>query len=259
MLPRVRDQVVVELSADANPGEAANDHAAIENIVSVVDDDADAAVANGNTTSVGNVGCCRQRGVVACRDAGRAHPHGNAAGVDDGAIVVHGDGVTAKSVTDRNRASTRSYRAIAGYRQRLPRAPRAFLEGFTFGPPVLRRYFEALETETRRDGTADQGPVAQRPAACQARAGTTACGASPAECRRRAGRLPLSTVDARFQRRARMPVPDLDGVDAMPVRASPARQQKENRGRGGAALFVWIRGRSRDNARPRGAVRARAS
>ena len=45
------------------------------------------------------------------------------------------------------------------------------------------------------------------------------------------------TIDYRqCQRRAAVIVPDLDRVDAVPVRALAARQQKQDRGRGGAAV-----------------------
>ena len=47
--------------------------------------------------------------------------------------------------------------------------------------------------------------------------------------------LPGRRSDLERQRRTGVPVPDFDRIDAMPVRALAARQQKIDRRRGGAA------------------------
>ena len=46
--------------------------------------------------------------------------------------------------------------------------------------------------------------------------------------------------DRQRQRRAGMPMPDLDRIDAMPMRSLAARQQEIDRGRGRASLGVHI-------------------
>ncbi len=75
-------------------------------------------------------------------------------------------------------------------------------------------------------------------AACQARAGTVTCGASPAWISAPSRMISSfgAVDDFELERRAGVIVPDLDGVDAVPVRALAARQQEIDRGRGGAAV-----------------------
>src|SRR5690606_20620963 len=103
-----------------------------------------------------------------------------------------------------------------------------------------RSEFEAGEIEGRRDGTPDQGPVAKR-----------ACGlpdpARDDDLRRLAqtevaaeaqvpGRASI-VAHREFERRAVVVVPDLVGIDAMPVRALAGLEQEEDR-RARAATFV---------------------
>ena len=99
--------------------------------------------------------------------------------------------------------------------------------------PTLWRQLELRKLESGRNGAADQCPVA------------AALGCLPGvrrhdRLRHFAGRevgaelyaaLAAVISDLQRQRRAGVIVPDLDGVDAMPVRALAARQQEINRGR----------------------------
>ena len=83
--------------------------------------------------------------------------------------------------------------------------------------------------------------------------GTIACGCSPAA--RSAPsvtlRCPSSSAISSVSGAAGVIVPDLGGIDAVPVRALAARQQEIDRGRGGAAVGVHAlhRERSRDSGR----------
>ena len=72
-------------------------------------------------------------------------------------------------------------------------------------------------------------------AACQAPAGTTACGCSPAtmSAPSRTTLVPSTPAMLKRQGRARVVVPDLDRIDPVPVRALAAREQEIDRRRGG--------------------------
>src|SRR5215467_8436686 len=109
--------------------------------------------------------------------------------------------------------------------------------------PGPGREFESLERKSGCDSASGQCP------------GTKALRGLPGACRHRHLRylarmdvgaqtenLFLGTVDHfELERRAGVIVPDFDRVDPMPMRAFAARQQKENRGGGGAAVNLpWV-------------------
>src|SRR4029079_8061819 len=110
--------------------------------------------------------------------------------------------------------------------------------------PTFRCELEFSKLEPGRDGAADQGPVAialgglpgvrrhdrlRLFAACEIRTELYAA-------------LAIVASDLQRQRCARIIVPDLHGIDAMPVRALAARQQEIDRVRSRAAVGVrvWI-------------------
>src|ERR1700758_5565832 len=108
------------------------------------------------------------------------------------------------------------------------------------GPPALRRQLEAREIESRRDGAADQRPRAEAfgglPGAgrrdCLRALASRKIGSERNALRRSAGLF--ARGDLEHQRRARVEVPQLGGIDAMPTRTLAAFQQKIDRGRGRA-------------------------
>jgi hypothetical protein len=55
-------------------------------------------------------------------------------------------------------------------------------------------------------------------------------------CAENDDRMPDAVGDLQFQRRARIKVPYLDGIDAVPMRALASPQQEINRRRCGAAI-----------------------
>jgi len=113
---------------------------------------------------------------------------------------------------------------------RLLQAPRPIR---SLRRPPLWRQFEAGKVEARRDGAAEERPVAERlrrlPGTSRHRrlgsfaAGEVAAERQSLDASRRVG-------DFKQKRRARIPMPELNGVNAMPVRALAARQQKIDRG-----------------------------
>ena len=136
---------------------------------------------------------------------------------------------------------------FSGYPYCPFRAPR-----FHSGCHFLRCDFETSEFETRRDGLADRGPLAQLCADCHAGSGTIACGRSPAL---RSG--PSLTVLAssmlmrefKFERCAGVTVPDLGRVDPVPMRAIAARAEHRSRSRPRGHSRGACRGTSRGNSR----------
>src|SRR5207302_1457562 len=106
--------------------------------------------------------------------------------------------------------------------------------------PTLRRQFETRKFESRRDGAADQGPIA------------VALGSLPgmrrddhlrlfAGCEIRAELHDASAFvvgNSQRQRATSVIMPGLHGVDAMPVRAFAARQQEIDCGRSRASIGV---------------------
>src|SRR5665213_3193824 len=113
-----------------------------------------------------------------------------------------------------------------------------FLSRFVAWLPVLGRQLEAVEGKAGRDRAADQGPVAEGfrrlPGARRHRElrhlVAVDVGAEPDDFFFRA------VHHFELERRAGVIVPDLGGVDTMPVRALAARQQEIDRGGGGAAV-----------------------
>ena len=98
--------------------------------------------------------------------------------------------------------------------------------------PPLGREFECGEIEGRRDGTVDQRPVAERPCRLPGVGGhdnlrSILCFQFLAEPVRLL--VLIFRGDGKFQRRTRVMVPDLDGVDAMPGRGLAGAQQVINR------------------------------
>lgn len=106
---------------------------------------------------------------------------------------------------------------------------------------MLRRQFEAGELKARRDGAAHQRPVAERfgglPGTCR-----HGCLRTFARCEIATQRHAFDTTrlrDFQRERRARIPMPNLDRVNAMPVRALAAcKQEVDCGGCGAAALNV---------------------
>src|ERR1700722_1459262 len=119
--------------------------------------------------------------------------------------------------------------------------------------PIRRRQLEGGEFETRHHRAADQRPVAARDRrlpgvrrndALRALAGREIAAEHDALAAARRRNFEL-------ERRARVPMPDLDRVDAMPVRTLAARQQKIDRGgrRTGDADAALPRERGRQRER----------
>src|SRR5581483_3633644 len=109
-----------------------------------------------------------------------------------------------------------------------------------FWPPAGRGEFEIIELEAGRHGAADQSPVAQRfrglPGARRDRELRHLVGVNVGAQRHD---LLLGAVDHfELERAAGVIVPDLDGVDAVPVRALAAGQQEQDGGRSGAAVMA---------------------
>ena len=100
------------------------------------------------------------------------------------------------------------------------------LPGLTLRFPPHRREFKAFELEARRHGTADQRPVAERFRGLPGAGRHCYLGhfvimdvaAEPDDFFLRA------VDDFQLQRRAGVPMPDLHGVDTVPVRALALRQ-----------------------------------
>ena len=126
-----------------------------------------------------------------------------------------------------------------------------------------RRQLEFRKIESRRDGASDQRPVAgafgrlpgmRRHDRLRHFAGGE-IGSEPEAA------LAAVIGDLQGQRAAGVIVPDLDGIDAMPVRALAARQQEIDRGRTRAAVGVACADRetSRDNVRLPDAASVRAA
>src|SRR6202790_1481084 len=103
-----------------------------------------------------------------------------------------------------------------------------------FGRPGPRRQFESRKIETRRDGAAAKRPITERlhrlPGMSRHdRLRALAGGEIAAE--RQALDASRRRRDFKRQRRAGIPMPNLDGVDPVPVRALAAPEQKIDRGR----------------------------
>src|SRR5215216_6441294 len=104
------------------------------------------------------------------------------------------------------------------------------------GRPALRRHFKTREVETGRDRAADQRPGAEAFGLLPSVSGnrrlrplaSRQIGAEP----QRGNAVGVHNPER--QRRARVPMPDLGGVDAVPARTLAARQQEINRRRSGA-------------------------
>src|SRR6202158_4157746 len=104
--------------------------------------------------------------------------------------------------------------------------------------PPPRRQLEALEREAGRDRAAGKRPIAEAFRRLpRARRHRDLRNLAAGEIGAKADDFFLGAVDHRqLQRRAGVIVPDLDRVDAVPVRALAARQQEQDRGRSGAAV-----------------------
>src|SRR5579864_635392 len=106
--------------------------------------------------------------------------------------------------------------------------------------PALWRQLEVLEVKARRHSAAAERPIAERlrrlPGLSRHH------GLRPFAVRKIAAKhhifdASLAVRDFQLERRAGVPVPDLGGIDPMPVRALAARQQKIDRGRCGAGVL----------------------
>src|SRR5262245_14344844 len=119
-------------------------------------------------------------------------------------------------------------------RRRWFRCSRQLSSGF----PAPRGKLEALEFETRGDRAADQRPVAEAfgrlPGTGRNNGLWPFAGGEIGSERYALNRRSLANRDRERKRRACVVVPDLGRVDPMPVRTLAARQQKIDRGRGGA-------------------------
>ena len=129
----------------------------------------------------------------------------------------------------------------------------------TFRLPSGGRQLKSGERKSRRDRAAEQRPVAEalrrlpgarRHDGLRLLAGGEVA-AEPDSLDRRRDLAAISSSE----RRAGVEVPDLGGIDAVPMRALAARQQEIDRGRGGAAARPSRgRGRSRESGRLRDAA-----
>src|SRR5262245_49763156 len=109
------------------------------------------------------------------------------------------------------------------------------------GFPVLRGELETGEFETRGDGAADQRPVAEAfgrlPGTGRNNRLWPFAGREISPERDALDRPSRTRRDFERKRRARIIVPDLGGIDPMPMRALATRQQEIDRGRGCACAF----------------------
>ena len=154
---------------------------------------------------------------------------------------MHGDGHSHAAGVQPARA--KKLRNWVRHKRRTPRACAVCIWHVTLSVrsatgarrPALGRELEALEFETRRDRAAHQRPVAEafgclpdmrRHHRLRAFAGRE-IGAE----RDALDRTVAARGDLEPQRAAGVVVPDLGGVDPVPVRALAARQQKIDRGR----------------------------
>jgi hypothetical protein len=128
-----------------------------------------------------------------------------------------------------------------GHRSGLEGAS-AFTASICFRAPAGRRKLEAVECKARRDGAAEKRPFAEGFGGLPGmrrnhRLRRFAGGKIGAEAQPDYGTARLG--DGEFERRAGIPMPDLGGVDAMPMRALAAREQEIDRSREGAGAVAF--------------------
>ena len=179
-------------------------------------------------------------------------------GADAGPIAIRwrpAGAASSPSATCAPRRSSasppRSARARRSSRRCMPTWPRP--QAIPLRRPTLWRQLEAPELKTRRDRAAAQRPVAKalrRLPSMSWHDRLRALASSKIVAERNAFDVSLALRDFERERRAGMPVPNFDRIDAMPVRALAARQQKVDRGRCRAvARPGGYRETSRENAR----------
>src|SRR6185503_3829522 len=105
--------------------------------------------------------------------------------------------------------------------------------------PVRRRELEALEVEGRRHSAADQGPRAERARRLPDAArhdGLRQLALVEVDADAHMAHALAVAAEREFERRAGVVMPDLVGIDPMPVRALAGLQQEVDGGRGAARL-----------------------
>jgi hypothetical protein len=105
--------------------------------------------------------------------------------------------------------------------------------------PARRRHLEFGKLKAGRDRASDERPVARRSCCLpRVRRDDSLWALAGDKIVAQLNHLVAPVCcDFKFERRAGVKVPDFGGIDAVPLRAFPAREQKINRGRRGTAAI----------------------